>query len=99
MNWDYSFRYKDYERVAIRDYGKEELSNKRFVEDYLSPTLREAKCGWFALRFEVIIDEYGSRLWVVHMYAEPEDMNPIRTVNVSGESKGFIAQNVFDSLW
>ena len=78
----------------------EEVDKRSYVIDFLDPCVREARCGWYGVVYAVTEDAYGDRKEWVLMFADQNDTpNEARWINVSGNSRGAIAEAVWSLVF
>lgn len=78
----------------------EELDKRNYVNNFLDPSVREAQCGWYGISYAVCdINGEDRREWVL-MFADKND-TPLgaRWINVTGDSKGAIAEAVWSLVF
>lgn len=77
-----------------------EIDKRHYVNAFLSPSVHEARCGWDGIAYAVCDIDGENRTEFVLMFAEPNDTpNSARWINVSGDSKGAIAEAVWSLVF
>lgn len=78
----------------------EEIDKRWYVHEYLDPSVREAKCGWYGIAYCVCDIDGEDRTEFVLMFANKDDTpNGARWINVTGCSKGAIAEAVWSLVF
>ena len=78
----------------------EELDKRWYVHEYLDPSVSEANCGWYGIAYCVCDINGENRTEFVLMFADKNDTpNAARWINVSGDSKGAIAEAVWSLVF
>lgn len=86
--------------VDPREMTDEERSKRRYVNEFLDPSVREAECGWHGVAYVVATIGEEERKEFVLMFATKYDTpNDARWINVSGDSKGAIAEAVWSLVF
>lgn len=92
----------DPQTKALTSYAMtpEELDKRWYVTKFLDPSVREAKCGWYGIAYCVADTNGENRREFVLMFAEANDTpNGARWIDVTGESKGSIAEAVWSLVF
>lgn len=79
------------------DLTSEERDKRWYVNQYLDPSVREARCGWHGIVYAVCCEDDGeNRREYVLMFADKND-TPLRArwIDVTYDSKGAIAETVW----
>lgn len=79
-------------------YSQEELKKSAYVEQYLSPSVKHALCGWDHCIYHVFANGYNDREEFVALYPD-EDETCGRFINVSGNSLGAIAEALWNNIF
>ena len=79
---------------------REELDKRRYVHEFLHPSVSEANCGWHSIAYAVCDIDGERRREYVLMFGDAKD-TPVnaRWINVSGDSKGAIAEAVWSLVF
>lgn len=101
-NYAWGWQISDMGYKALTGYHMtpEELDKRHYVNDFLDPSVREAQCGWYGICYAVCdINGEDRREWVL-MFADKND-TPLgaRWINVTGDSKGAIAEAVWSLVF
>lgn len=87
---------KDFLVLTSDNMTQEEIDKRWYVSQYLDPSVKEAKCGWYGVCYAVGDTNGKNRREFVLMFAEANDTpNGARWIDVTGESKGSIAEAVW----
>lgn len=98
--WGWQINRDGFKAVDWCSLTYEEVMKKAYVNDFLSPAVHEAECGWYGLAYAVCEIDGECRTEFVLMFAEPNDTpNGARWVNVTGDSKGAIAEAVWSLVF
>lgn len=77
-----------------------EFDKRRYVHEFLDPSVYEAGCGWHSLGYCVCDIDGEERTEFVLMFADKSDTpNDARWINVTGDSKGAIAEAVWSLVF
>ena len=77
-----------------------EIDKRWFVTQFLDPSVREAKCGWYGVAYCVCDINGEDRTEFVLMFGGKDDTpNNARWINVKGDSKGSIAEAVWSLVF
>lgn len=87
--------------VLTSDYmTQEEIDKRWYVSQYLDPSVKEAKCGWYGVCYAVGDTNGENRREFVLMFGDANDTpNGARWIDVTGESKGSIAEAVWSLVF
>lgn len=79
---------------------QEERDKRHYVNEFLDPSVREANCGWHGIAYCVCAIDGHVRTEYVLMFADKND-TPLqaRWINVTGDSKGAIAESVWSLVF
>ena len=78
----------------------EEIEKRWYVSKFLDPSVHEANCGWYGICYAVCDINGKNRREFVLMFAEANDTpNGARWIDVTGESKGSIAEAVWSLVF
>lgn len=78
----------------------EEIDKRWYVHEFLDPSVREARCGWHGIVYCVCDIDGEDRTEFVLMFANRDDTpNDARHINVTGFSKGAIAEAVWNLVF
>lgn len=92
----------DPELNALTTYAMtpEELDKRWYVIQYLDPSVHWANCGWDGVAYAVCDANGENRREFVLMFADKNDTpNGARWIDVTGESKGSIAEAVWSLVF
>lgn len=83
---------KGFVRANCHEINKCQLEKSAFVDMFLSPTVANANCGWYGVRYVVYTngEEY--------IFFLAFDKSLSRGICVTGNSKMAIATDVFDNI-
>jgi len=78
-----------------------ECDKRWYVHQYLDPSVDKANCGWHGIAYAVCCEEDGeNRREYVLMFADKNDTpKAARWIDVTGESKGSIAEAVWSLVF
>ena len=86
--------------VDPRDMTEEEKKKRNYVHEFLSPSVQAAECGWHGISYCIATIGEEERREFVLMFATKEDTPAgARWVNVTGDSKGAIAEAVWSLVF
>ena len=89
---------RGYKEVDWRDYKHKEYVEKSvYVEKYLAPCVKNARCGWEKVRYMILENEWGQEEYV-GMFADDTEMGG-RYICVTGDSLGSIACEVWRNVF
>lgn len=78
----------------------EEYDKRWYVIQYLDPSVDKANCGWHGIAYAVCEENGENRREYVLMFADKNDTpNAARWIDVTGESKGSIAEAVWSLVF
>lgn len=78
----------------------EEIGKKWYVSEFLDPSVREARCGWEGIAYCVCDINGEDRREFVLMFGDRNTTpNGARWIDVTGESKGSIAEAVWSLVF
>ena len=97
--YEHTIKERGYVEVDWKTMSQCELEKSAFVDLYLSPTLRAAKCGWDNLEYKVMETPSGRRTEFLVLWAEGVGTSGSRWINVTGNSLGAIMCEMCDNLW
>ena len=87
---------KDFQALTSDHMTITEIDKHWYVNQFLDPSVKEAKCGWHGIAYCVGDINGTDRREYVLMFAEANDTpRAARWINVTGESKGSIAEAVW----
>lgn len=95
--WKWGLGEKGFVEIPFTDYTDWQNKIRVYVEKYLSPSIKHAKCGWDHCVFYVLENKYGTEEYVA-LYPDEENQNG-RYICVSGNSLGAIAEAVWNSVF
>ena len=98
-NYMYRLTVENRGYVDVKEISSYELQKYSFVTDYLSNTLRAAKCGWNAVEYKVMETPSGHRTEFLVLWSEEVGNSGSRWINVTGNSLGAIMCAMCDNLW
>ena len=91
-----------FQALYVSSMTYEEIDKMRYVQEFLDPSVREAKCGWYGIGYCVCVSDIDGkdRTEFVLMFADKDDtFNSARWINVTGCSKGAIAEAVWSLVF
>ena len=98
--WGWQIGQMGYKALTTDKLTREEIDKRWYVHEYLDPSVREAKCGWHGIAYCVCDIDGKDRSEFVLMFANPNDTpNGARWINVTGGSKGAIAEAVWSLVF
>ena len=99
-SWGWQIADMGYAALTYDHLMPSEADKKWYVEQYLDPSVREAKCGWYGIAYCVCDIDGEDRREFVLMFGSKEDTpNIARWINVTGDSKGAIAEAVWSLVF
>lgn len=91
---------KDFLVLTHEHMTQEEIDKRWYVSQFLDPSVKEAKCGWYGVCYCVGDINGKNRREYVLMFAEANDTpRAARWINVTGDSKGAIAEAVWSLVF
>ena len=98
--WGWQISQMGFKALTYDNMTETELDKRSYVHQFLDPSVREAKCGWAAITYAVCDINGENRTEFVLMFADANDTpNAARWINVSGNSKGAIAEAVWSLVF
>ena len=86
--------------VDPRDMTDVERDKRHYVNEFLDPSVREARCGWHGIAYCIATIGDEERKEFVMMFGSKNDTpNAARWINVTGDSKGAIAEAVWSLVF
>ena len=99
-SWGWQISQLGFQAITYDHMTAEELDKRYYVIQYLDPSVREAKCGWYGICYAVCDIDGEDRREFVLMFADANDTpNQARWINVTGNSKGAIAEAVWSLVF
>lgn len=96
--WKWELEAKGYkEELKWRDYSDTQLEVSAYVEQYLSPSIHYAKCGWDHCKYHVIRCGHSSEAFIA-LYPNETDAGG-RYICVTGNSLGAIAEAAWNNVF
>lgn len=94
--WGWQISQEGFLALTSDNLTMEEIDKRWYVHQFLDPSVKEAKCGWYGLNYCVCDVNGEDRREFVLMYGSAEDTpNAARWIDVTGDSKGAIAEAVW----
>lgn len=91
---------KEFKAITSDYMTQEEIDKRWYVSQYLEPSVHEARCGWDGIMYAVVDNDGKDRREYVLMFADRNDTpNGARWINVTGDSKGAIAEAVWSLVF
>jgi len=99
--YQYGWEIEDGFLVLTSDHlTSEEIDKRWYVHQFLDPSVREARCGWYGIVYCVGDVNGENRREYVLMFADSKDTPRMaRWINVTGNSKGAIAEAVWNLVF
>ena len=98
--WGWQISQMGFFAMTPYHFTRDEIDKRNYVHEFLSPSVREAECGWYGLNYCVCDIDGENRTEFVLMYASKEDTpHNARWINVTGDSKGAIAEAVWSLVF
>ena len=98
--WGWQIADKGFQPITSDHMTAEEIGKRWYVHQFLDPCVREAKCGWDGIAYCVCDINGECRTEYVLMFANKNDTPRMaKWINVSGDSKGAIAETVWNSVF
>lgn len=98
--WGWQISKMGFKAIDCYHMTREELDKRHYVHEFLNPSVSEAKCGWHGIAYAVCDIDGENRTEFVLMFAEANDTpNGARWINVTGDSKGAIAEAVWSLVF
>lgn len=98
--WGWQIGKMGFSALTSDHLTKDELDKRQYVNQFLDPSVHEAKCGWYGIAYCVCDINGEERTEFVLMFADKNDTpNAARWINVSGDSKGAIAEAVWSLVF
>lgn len=96
--WKWELEEKGYEEEFQRSsYSDMELETSIYVEQYLSPSIHYAECGWDHCKYHILSSAYGTEEFVA-LYPDETDVGG-KYICVTGNSLGAIAEAVWNNVF
>lgn len=98
--WGWRIGEMGYKALTTDKLTREEIDKRWYVHEYLDPSVREAKCGWHGIAYCVCdIDGKDRSEFVLMFGGRNTTPNGARWINVTGGSKGAIAEAVWSLVF
>lgn len=98
--WGWQINEMGFKALTTDHLTPEEIDKRWYVHTFLDPSVREAKCGWHGITYCVCDIDGENRTEFVLMFADANDTpNGARWINVTGNSKGAIAEAVWSLVF
>lgn len=98
--WGWQISAEGFKALTTEHMTMEEISKKCYVNKFLDPCVHEGRCGWDGISYCVCDIDGEGRTEFVLMFADRNDTpNGARWINVTGESKGSIAEAVWSLVF
>lgn len=98
--WGWQTYDMGYRALTFDHLTDSEKEKSRYVHQFLSLSVHEAKCGWDGISYVVCDINGEDRTEFVLMFAEANDTpRGARWINVTGNSKGAIAEAVWSLVF
>lgn len=99
-SWGWQISQMGFKALTYDHMTAEELDKRYYVHQYLDPSVNKANCGWYGVVYCVCDIDGEDRREFVLMFADANDTpNQARWINVSGDSKGAIAEAVWSLVF
>lgn len=96
--WKHELTERGYREEMDRcDYSDTQLEASAYVEQYLSPSIHYAKCGWDHCKYHVIRCGHSSEAFIA-LYPNETDVGG-RYTCVTGNSLGAIAEAAWNNVF
>lgn len=96
-SWKFTLDDRGYKEVPFEDYSKEHMLKNKYVQEYLSPSITNAKCGWDHCEYSVLCNNDNITEFAI-LYPDKENVSG-RYYNVSGDSLGAIAETIWNGVF
>lgn len=95
-NYTYGWMLKDkgFVETSITEYTENQIDMNKFINS-MSAVIKESKCGWDGVRYEVMKHEKGSIAEYMVLYCDGGE----RWIPISGNSKGCNFSVLGENLW
>lgn len=98
--WGWQIRNDGFLKVTPDKLTNGEIDKRYYVNTFLDPCVHEAKCGWHGVSYCVCEIDGECRTEFVLMFGDKETTpNGARWINVTGNSKGAIAEAVWSLVF
>lgn len=98
--WGWQISEMGFKAITADHLTPEELHKRWYVLHFLDPSVDNADCGWHGIDYCVCDIDGNDRREFVLMYADRSDSpNRARWINVTGDSKGAIAEAVWSLVF
>lgn len=98
--WGWQISQEGFLAITRNHMTREELDKRYYVNEFLNASVHEAKCGWYGICYAVCDINGENRREFVLMFADANDTpNGARWIDVTGESKGSIAEAVWSLVF
>ena len=98
--WGWQISNEGFSVIMPDDMTFEEQQKRHYVNQFLDPSVSQAWCGWHGIAYVVCTIDGDCRREFVLMFADRNDTpNQARWINVTGCSKGAIAEAVWSLVF
>lgn len=101
-NYRYGWELADlgFQAIHFSEMTPCELNKSVYVDSALNASVHDAGCGWYGVSYVVCTIGGENRTEFVMMFADKNDTpTGARWINVTGESKGSIAEGVWSTVF
>lgn len=92
--YGWAIRDKGYVELPVTEYTDRQIEMSKFI-DSMSAVIKESRCGWDGVRYEVMKHERGEIAEYMVLYCDGGE----RWIPISGNSKGCNFSVLGENLW
>ena len=95
-NYTYGWTIKDkgFVEMSVAEYTENQIDMSKFI-DSMSVVIKESRCGWDGVRYEVMKHERGEIAEYMVLYCDGGE----RWIPIEGNSKGCNFSVLGENLW
>ena len=95
-NYTYGWTIKDkgFVEMSVAEYTENQIDMSKFI-DSMSAVIKESRCGWDGVRYEVMKHERGEIAEYMVLYCDGGE----RWIPIEGNSKGCNFSVLGENLW
>ena len=98
--WGWQISDMGYKGISPNCLTHTEIDKMGYVNQYLAPSVEQARCGWAGIAYCVCDINGNNRAEFVLMFWSKYDTpHNARWINVTGDSKGAIAETVWSLVF
>lgn len=98
--WGWQIANDGFTALSAAQFTDNERNKAQYVNEYLDASVNKANCGWYGVSYCVCEIDEECRTEFVLMFGDKETTpNGARWINVTGNSKGAIAEAVWSLVF